>query len=131
MTHKNRGFLYRFPRIAAIVFIIFLSMFALDIFWNGYTFWQTVVGLFMHLIPTWILIIVLVLSRKKYPLVWAIAFVWFGLRYTITNVINFFRAPIYESMPPYYYLVRPLMLALPALAVGICFFLNRRRNRKM
>lgn len=130
MQTNKKWFFYWFPRIAGIVFIAFISMFALDIFWNWYSFWQTVVGLFMHLIPTWILIIVLVLSRKRYPLIGAVAFIWFGVRYTTINVISFFRATQFESMPAYYYLIWPLIIALPALLVGLCFLQNRWSTRK-
>ena len=128
---KTKWFLFWFPRIAAIVFIAFISMFALDIFWNGYTFWQTVVGLFMHLIPTWILFIVLILSRRKYPLMGAIAFGGFGLLYTLQCIVQFIGSTGTPGEPvPYYLLTRPLIIALPALVVGICFFLDRRKNRK-
>jgi len=135
MNKKNKkinrkGFLFRFPRIASIVFIAFISIFALDIFWNGYSFWQTVLGLFIHLIPSRILLIVLLLSWKKYPLVGAIAFTIFGLRYTITNVVNFFMATEAGSIPAYFYLVWLLIIAIPAFMVGIYFFVDRRRNRE-
>jgi hypothetical protein len=44
-------------------------MCALDIFGQGYSFWATILGLFMHLIPTFILIIILVFCWR-----WE----WFG-----------------------------------------------------
>ncbi|MFA7717115.1 MAG: hypothetical protein WC875_00145 [Candidatus Absconditabacterales bacterium] len=128
----NHGFFYRFPRIVAIILMLFISIFALDIFGNGYTFRQTVVGLFMHLIPTWILLITLILSRKKYPLVGAIAFTAFGLRYAIINIIEMIQriGGFTGGTPPYYLILTPLIIALPALAVGLSFFYNRRYNRK-
>ena len=75
-------------------------------------------GLFMHLIPTWILLIVLVLSRKRYPIVGAIVFTLFGVRYTITNIITFIMSTGTGEAIPYYLLTRPLIITLPALAVG-------------
>ena len=74
--------------------------------------------------------IVLLLSWKKYPLVGAIAFTIFGLRYTITNVVNFFMATEAGSIPAYFYLVWLLIIAIPAFMVGIYFFVDRRRNRE-
>ena len=130
MKKTSHKFLFRFPRIAAIVFILFISMFALDIFWNGYTFWQTVVGLFMHLIPTWILIIVLILSRRKYPLIGAIGFWGLSLLYTITNIIGFFKSTGGVEVPAYYLLTRPLIIAIPAFVVGYMFFRYRKLQKQ-
>ena len=125
-----KWFLFRFPRIAGIIFIAFISMFALDIFWNGYTFWQTVVGLFMHLIPTWILLIVLIFSRRKYPLIGAVTFGGLGLIYMIWCLMQFFISTGTLGVPvPYYLLTRPIIIALPAIAIGLSFFANRWLNR--
>ena len=72
LTHRltpRLGVLLRWtPRIGMIVFAVFLSLFALDIFGQGYTLWETVVGLTMHLIPTFALLAVLALAWR-WPLV--------------------------------------------------------------
>ena len=72
MTHhltRPIGAILRWtPRIGILLFAAFVSLFALDIFGQGYSFWETVVGLFMHLIPTWILLAVLVVAWR-WPLV--------------------------------------------------------------
>ncbi|MBI3158382.1 MAG: hypothetical protein HYZ26_02135 [Chloroflexi bacterium] len=60
-----REFLYWSPRVLGILFILFISVFALDIFGQGYTFWETVVGLFMHLIPSLMMIVALALGWRK------------------------------------------------------------------
>ncbi len=57
------------PRIAGILFILFISLFALDIFDMKLGFWGTIVGLFMHLIPSILLTIAIVVAWK-----WE----WFG-----------------------------------------------------
>ncbi len=71
-THRltpRMGALLRWtPRIGLIIFAAFLSLFALDIFGQGYTLWETVVGLTMHLIPTFALLAVLALAWR-WPLV--------------------------------------------------------------
>lgn len=130
MKKKNYRFLFRFPRIFAIIFILFISMFALDVFDMGLNFWQTMWALFMHLIPTRFMIIALILSRKKYPLVGAIVFTIFGLRYAILNLIGFFTATEASSMPSYHYFVWIAAIALPTLLVWFCFFRDRRIQRK-
>lgn len=72
--------LFWMPRILGILFVLFLSMFALDVFVEGYTFWQTVLALLIHLIPTFILVIVLVLAWR-WEWVGAAAFIGFGVWY--------------------------------------------------
>lgn len=62
---KKRGdWLYWTPRVLAILFIIFISSFALDVFVEGYGFWETLLALFMHLIPAYILITALLIAWK-------------------------------------------------------------------
>ncbi len=70
------------PRLMGILFIIFLSLFALDIFGQGYSFWETVVGLFMHLIPSIVLTTAVVLAWK-WEWVGATLFVGWAVFYMI------------------------------------------------
>ncbi len=51
------------PRILATLFIIFISLSALDIFEMGLTGWD-VVGLFMHLIPSFVCIAILIIAWR-------------------------------------------------------------------
>jgi len=53
------------PRIAGILFILFLSLFAWDIFDMGLGFWGTIVGLFMHLIPSIVLTIAIIIAWRR------------------------------------------------------------------
>lgn len=52
------------PRIICILAILFVSMFALDAFTPGPTLWQQLGDFFMHLIPSFILLILLVVAWK-------------------------------------------------------------------
>jgi hypothetical protein len=52
------------PRILAILFAAFLSLFALDVFGEGYGFWGTIFALFMHLIPSIIVPAALVIAWR-------------------------------------------------------------------
>jgi hypothetical protein len=70
------------PRIAGILFILFLSLFALDIFDMQLGFWGTVVGLFMHLIPSIVLTIVLILAWK-WEWVGALGFLGWAIFYIV------------------------------------------------
>lgn len=48
------------PRALSVAFIAFLSVLALDVFAEHLGFWQTALGLTMHLIPVFVLMAVLV-----------------------------------------------------------------------
>ena len=43
---------------------MFLSLFALDVFGEGYRFWETILALLIHLVPVYIVIIVLVIAWR-------------------------------------------------------------------
>ena len=120
---KANKFIFWTPRILAIIFLLFLAMFSLDIFGNDYTFWETVVGLFMHNIPTLILLIVLIIAWR-HEIVGAIAFIFAGLFYIFIMLIN---TEFEWSM-----LLGSLIISGPAFLVGILFFIgwNKKRNRK-
>jgi hypothetical protein len=57
--------LYWSPRALCIVFALFISMFAMDVFQEGQGVWSTMLALFMHLIPTFLLIALLVVSWRR------------------------------------------------------------------
>lgn len=109
------------PRIMAIIFLLFLAMFSLDIFGNNYTFWETVGGLVMHNLPSLILLIILVISWK-YELVGAIAFILAGFLYIGLLAMN--------SEFGWYMLPWSVIIAGPAFLVGILFLLNWLRKKK-
>jgi hypothetical protein len=52
------------PRILGLTFAGFLSLFALDVFGEGYTFRQTLMALAMHLIPTAVVLGVVAISWR-------------------------------------------------------------------
>jgi hypothetical protein len=80
MKRPVKQLLFWLPRVLTILFALFLSVFALDVFDEGYEFWGTVVALFMHLIPTWIVLVVLAVSWR-WEWVGAVLFVALGLLY--------------------------------------------------
>ncbi len=70
------------PRGLAILFAAFISIFALDVFGEGYAFWETILALVIHLIPTGIILVALALAWR---LEWlgAILFAVLGTSYVI------------------------------------------------
>jgi hypothetical protein len=79
-----KNFLLWTPRIAGILFILFISLFALDVFdpANHYGPWETAVALFMHLIPSIVLAIAIALAWK-WEWVGALAFIGWAVVYVI------------------------------------------------
>jgi hypothetical protein len=70
------------PRILGILFAIFISLFTFDVFGQGTGFWKTLLALLIHLIPTFLLIIILILSWKR-PWISGIFFILLGIAYII------------------------------------------------
>jgi hypothetical protein len=52
-------------RILGILYALFLSIFALDVFQEGYSASETIIALGMHLIPTAVVIILLLFAWKN------------------------------------------------------------------
>jgi len=122
---KVNKFIFWIPRILGIIFILFLAMFSLDVFDNSYTFWETIVGLFMHNIPALILLVVLIISWK-YELVGAIIFILAGLFYIGTLLITISM----DSSPQWYMLVWSLIIAGPAFLIGILLLVGWSQKKK-
>jgi hypothetical protein len=64
MKESVKRLVFWTPRILCTLFAAFISVFALDVFGEGYGFWETVVALLMHLIPTGVILIVLAIAWR-------------------------------------------------------------------
>jgi hypothetical protein len=53
------------PRVLGLLFAVFLSLFALDVFGAGYGFWDAILAFLIHLLPVWVLLIGLALARRR------------------------------------------------------------------
>lgn len=78
-------FLYRTPRIAGLVVVFFISLFALDVFGTG-TLWQQIGAFLIHAAPALLLGVLLLLSWKR-PLVGASIFGLAALFFLVRFVI--------------------------------------------
>jgi hypothetical protein len=110
MTQRTKRLLYWLPRVLGILFAVFISIFALDVFGVGYSFWETVWALLMHLVPTGIVVLILVLAWH-WAWVGAVLFPLLGVLY-----IAVFWEP--SNWPAY------LLLSGPLVLIGILFWLN-------
>jgi len=102
------------PRILAILYIAFISMFAFDVFEEGYGLFGTMLALFMHLIPSFILIACLAVAWK-WPKIGGALFLALAIIFTL-----FFRT--YRS------LVNFSIVSLPLLIIGGLFIIKGRLN---
>lgn len=98
------------PRILAILYIAFISLFALDVFEGGYGFWGTIIALFMHLIPSFLLIAGLVVAWKR-PTAGGAIFLVLGIIFTL-----WFRT--YQRIDVF------LLISLPLLVIGLLFIIS-------
>jgi hypothetical protein len=117
MKGKGNHIVMWIPRVLAIAFTVFLGLFALDVFGQGYTFWETVAGLLIHLIPNFILIAVIIFAWK-HPWVGMAAFALLAVVYVVMTRGR-------ESISAY------LLISLPLLLIGALYgwdWLNRRKS---
>ena len=87
---KTGNFLYWTPRILSILFICFLSLFSLDVYQPGMSAGDVALGLFIHNIPSLIMIVLLVIAWRR-EIVGAVGFIGAGLLYiglVVSNVVN-------------------------------------------
>jgi hypothetical protein len=125
MVKPRRDAIFWIPRILSILFLLFLAMFSLDVFGNGYSFWETIVGLFMHNIPVFVLLIVLIIAWKR-DLVGAIFYALAGLLYIGSLIYSAGR-----GNGEWYMLTWSIFIAGPAFAIAALFLIGWRRKRKV
>jgi len=119
-SKKMNKFIYWTPRILGIVFVLFLMLFSLDVFGEGLSFWQVVIGLFIHNIPAFILLAVLIISWKR-EIVGGITFILAGLLYIFMLATS--------SRFEWYMLSWSLIIAGPAFLVGTLFMIGWFRKK--
>lgn len=117
---KISPWLFWAPRILTILFIIFISLFSLDIFDENLGFWGTIVGLIMHNIPSFVMIVLLIIAWR-YELVGAIGFIVLALLYMISA---FSRVGLLMALS------WSLTIAGPAILISVLWVFNWRWKRK-
>lgn len=71
------------PRVLSLLFALFVGLFALDVFDEGYGLWKTVIALLIHLLPVFALLIGLALAWR-WAWVGALIFLSFSVWYLAT-----------------------------------------------
>lgn len=113
------------PRIICILAILFISMFALDAFDPQKTIWQQIGHFLMHLVPSFILIILLIIAWKK-ELTGGIIFTIIGLGFSPLIFMHNYsmNQSIWMSS------IAVLLTSIPFAVVGILFILSHRLKQR-
>lgn len=106
---KNVKIIYWLPRILSIAFVLFLSLFALDVF-SEYSGWGVILPFLMHLAPMFVLLAIIAVAWK-YDLAGAAVFLIVAIGYIL--LIGFNR--------PWSWYV---FISGPAALVAVLFFLS-------
>jgi len=119
MERLAQRWLYWTPRVLCIAFVAFISIFALDVFGHGAGFWQTVLALLMHLLPTFLLLAVLAISWRRE---------WFGgIVFIVLGILYI----VWAWNKPFGRWYTLLMMAGPPVLVGALFLLNWRHRAEL
>jgi hypothetical protein len=110
MLSMTSRMLFWTPRVLGILFALFISIFALDVFGAGYSIGETIIALFMHLIPVFVLLIGIALSWR-WEWIGALVFIAFGAWYVSIN-----RSP--DAM------FTNLIIAGPTFVVGALYLVD-------
>lgn len=57
--------IYRAPRIAGVVIVVFVGLFSLDVFEEGYSLWEMLGGFIMHSLPAIAMAVTLALAWRR------------------------------------------------------------------
>lgn len=122
MTALGRRALFWTPRLLSILYIAFLSMFALDVFGEEHGFWRILLALAIHLIPSLLLLAVLILAWR-WEWIGATLFSAAGLLYVLSLVPR--------QLPLSLKLTWILAIAVPAFVVAGLFLANWFRHDQL
>ena len=125
VVKAKQDVVYWVPRILSIMFILFLTLFSLDVFSPGLSAWEIAIGLFMHNIPALALALVLIISWKR-EIVGGIAFILAGVLYIGALLVSAIRNSF-----EWYILSYSLIIAGPAFLIGILFLIGWHRKKQV
>jgi hypothetical protein len=117
MSDLSKRVLFWTPRILSIAYVVFLSIFAMDVFEEHLGFWLTVQHLTMHLIPSLALLAVLILAWR-WEWIGALFFAVAGLIYI------YWLATVARPVAPAVRLNWALTIAGPAFLIAVLFLVD-------
>jgi len=113
------------PRILCIFAILFVSMFALDAFQPDKTVWQQIGDFMMHLTPSFILLIFLIVAWK-WELIGGVIFTLIGV--FLTPFIFKMNYNMNHSIPMSIGIIASI--TLPFIIIGILFIISHYLKKK-
>jgi hypothetical protein len=122
MSTFSKRTLFWTPRVLSMAFAGFLSLFALDVFSEKLGFWQTVIGLLMHLIPVLVVILVLVFAWH-WEWIGAVLYAVAGLLYVAWTTSHAVSSAVKFSWI--------LSVAGPAFVIAVLFLANWVNRREL
>jgi hypothetical protein len=117
MSPVARRCLFWTPRVLGIAFALFISSFALDVFSEHYSLPQRLVALGMHLIPTALVVVALIVAWR-WEWVGTVLFFGLGAAYIVST---------WGRFPWSTY----ALIAGPAFLMGLLFLLNWRHRAEL
>ena len=117
MNRTGKRWLFWTPRIACMLFAAFISLFALDVFGEGYGFWKTILALLIHLAPVGGLILFLAISWR-WEWIGGIVFPALGVLYIVSAWGNFHWSVYFT-------------ISGPLFVLGALFLLNWRYRAEL
>ncbi|TLX74987.1 hypothetical protein E9993_11385 [Labilibacter sediminis] len=123
---KSLKILYWLPRCICIAAILFISLFALDVFASGQGFWIQIRDFIIHLIPSFVLLIVLLIAWK-WEFAGGVIFCLLGLGLTpFVFMLNYrMNNSIWMSLSII------SMITLPFVLVGVLFIVGHFKKQKL
>ena len=113
------------PRIICMLAILFISVFALDAFNPEKIIWQQIGDFLMHLIPSFVLIVFLIIAWKR-EFIGGILFMLIGLGFSPIIFIHNYNM----NQSVWMSLIIILMITIPFIIVGILFIVSHKIKKK-
>lgn len=114
------------PRVICILAILFISLFALDAFSSANTFWQKSFDFLKHLIPSFVMLVILIIAWK-----WEKTG---GIILTIAGLVLFILTFNLNYIQRQFTLVQSIinvsLICLPFILAGILFIISYIRKKK-
>ena len=123
---KSIKILYWSPRIICILAILFVSIFALDAFNPQLNFWQQISGFLIHLIPSFVFVVLLFVAWK-YEYIGGIILVLLGLVFSVVVFRMNYR--INESILMSIGIITSI--TVPFIIAGILFIIGHFKKKSL
>ncbi|MBN1567724.1 MAG: hypothetical protein JXA73_07740 [Acidobacteria bacterium] len=122
MTNFTKRALFWIPRVLTIIFISFLSSFALDVFDGNHGIWQTLLAFIIHQIPVFVLILVLILAWRR-EWIGAVLYTFVGLLFSTWAML------VPRPYSPVFRLIWISTIAGPLFIIAWLFWINWQRRQ--